>query len=142
MLTYQSSVVIDRTPDVVFPYFAELAKQAQWSDVPMRRLTDGAFAAGSQIEVSFGMGPLKARVGLEITALEQDRRMAWKTIYGPIRWAGEYRLEPTGSGTSVSQQGTLTFTGLWRLVEPLAGAEIQRGEEKELEKLKAVIEAS
>src|SRR5262245_36965982 len=99
MVGYESSVVIDRSPDLVFPYFAELAKQALWSDVPMRRLTEGPFGAGSQIEVSFGMGPMKARVGLEITALEQDRRMAWRTLYGPIHWEGEYRLEPAGSGT-------------------------------------------
>lgn len=142
MLTYQSSVSIDRAPDVVFPYFAEPSKQALWSDVPMRRLTEGAFGAGSQIEVSFGMGLMKARIGLEITELVAPRRMAWKTVYGPIRWDGEYTLEPSGAATIVSQRGTLTFTGLWRLAEPMAGAEIQRGEEKELDKLKAVVEAA
>lgn len=142
MLTYESSVSIDRAPAAVFPYFIEPAKQALWSDVPMRRLTEGPFGAGSKIEVTFGMGPLKARVGLEITELEQDRRMAWKSLYGPIGWTGEYGLEPSGAGTVVSQQGSLTFTGLWRLVEPIVGAEIRSGEEKELEKLKAVAEAS
>jgi len=140
VLTHQSSVSIGRSPDVVFPYFAEPEKQALWSDVPMRRLTEGPFGPGSQIEVTFGMGPIKARVGLEITALEQDARMAWRTVYGPIRWEGEYRLEPSGAATLVSQRGTLPFTGLWRLVEPMAGAEIRSGEEKELEKLKAVVE--
>ena len=142
MLQYSSSVSIARPPDVVFPYFSEVAKQALWSDVPMRRLTDGPFGAGSQIEVSFGMGLLKTRIGLEITELVQDQRMAWRTLYGPIKWSGEYNLEPSGTGTVVSQRGTLTFTGLWRLAEPMAGAEIQKGEEKELEKLKAVVEAT
>jgi hypothetical protein len=142
MLQYASSVSINRVPEVVFPYFAELPKQALWSDVPMRRLTEGEFGTGSRIEVSFGMGPLKARVGLEMTAVEAPRRMAWRTIYGPIKWAGEYRLEPADGGTHVSQEGTLTFTGLWRLVEPMAGAEIRGAEEKELEKLKAVVESA
>jgi hypothetical protein len=142
MLTYASKVVIERPPAAVFPYFAELEKQALWSDVPMRRLTEGPFGVGSQIEVSFGMGLMKAKIGLEITELARDRRMAWKTISGPIKWEGEYTFEPMGGGTVVSQRGTLTFTGIWRLVEPMAGAEIQRGEEKELEKLKAVVEAS
>lgn len=118
MLTYQSSVSIDRTPEVVFPYFAEPS------------------------EVTFGMGPLKARIGLEITELEVPRRMAWTSFSGPIRWAGHYDLEAVEGGTRVSQQGTLTFSGLWRLFEPLIGAEIRNGEEKELEKLKALVEAS
>jgi hypothetical protein len=141
VLTYASKVVIDRSPDAVFPYFAELEKQALWSDVPMRRLTEGTFGPGSRIEVSFGMGLMKARIGLEITELLQDRRMAWRTVYGPIKWAGEDTFEPSDAGTVVSQRGTLTFTGIWRLLEPIAGAEIRSGEEKELEKLKAVVEA-
>ena len=142
MLTYQSKVSIDRPPDVVFPYFTEPAKQAQWSAVQMRRLTDGPFGPGTRMEVTFGMGPLKARIGLEIAELETNRRMAWTSFSGPIRWAGEYNLEPFGTGTVVSQRGTLTFSGLWRLLEPIVGAEIRTGEEKELEKLKALVEAA
>lgn len=142
MLAYASKVVIDRPPAAVFPYVVEPAKQALWSDVQMRRLTDGPFGTGTRMEVTFGMGPLKARIGLEMTAIEQDRRMAWTSFSGPIRWQGEYRLEPSGDGTVVSQQGTLTFSGLWRLLEPIVGAEIRSGEEKELEKLKAVAEGA
>lgn len=43
-------------------------------------------------------------------------------------------------GTELSQEGRLVFTGLWRLIEPIAGAEIKQGEIKELERIKAVIE--
>src|SRR5689334_17650708 len=104
----------------------------------MRRLTDGPFGAGTRMEVTFGMGPIKARVGLEITEVEQDRGLAWTSFSGPIRWDGAYRLEPTGSRTVVSQTGSLIFSGLWRLIEPIAGAEIRAGEVKELERLKAL----
>jgi hypothetical protein len=142
MLAYASDIVIDRPPEAVFPYFVEPSRQGQWSDVQMRRLTEPPFGRGSRLEVTFGMGPLKARIGLEITALEENRRMAWTSFSGPIRWAGEYHLEPAGAGTKVSQEGTLTFSGLWRLLEPIVGAEIRTGEEKELEKLKAVVESA
>lgn len=141
MLTYQSEVVVDRPPDTVFRYLVEPSRQALWSDVPMRLLTDEPLAPGSRMEVTFGMGPMKATVGLELTAVEPGQRMAWNTFSGPIRWDGEYRLTPTGAGgTALSQEGRLVFTGLWRLVEPLAGAEIKSGETKELERLKVVVE--
>jgi hypothetical protein len=59
----------------------------------------------------------------------------------PILWDGEYRLEPAATnGTRLSQAGTLKFRGLWRLVEPLVGAEIRRNEIAELERLKQVLE--
>ena len=94
------------------------------------------------MELTFGMGPIKARVGLELTAVEPGRRMAWDTFSGPIKWDGEYRVEPAGAGTEVSQQGRLRFTGLWRLIEPLVGSEIRNGEVKELDRLKAAVESA
>jgi hypothetical protein len=83
-------------------------------------------------------------VVLQVTARDEGRRFAWTTVgKGPISWDGEYRLEPAGpSGTRLSQQGTLQFHGLWRLLGPFVGAEIRRNEIKELEKLKALVEAA
>jgi len=140
MLTYRSQVMVARPPDIVFRYLIEPARQALWSDVPMRQLTDGPLATGSRLEVTFGLGPIKARVGLELTAVEPERRMAFRSFSGPIRWDGEYRLSPSADGTELSQEGQLVFTGVWRLIEPLAGAEIKSGEIKELERLKSVVE--
>jgi uncharacterized protein YndB with AHSA1/START domain len=143
VISYQSAVTIERPPETVFQFLIEPAKQALWSDVPMRQVTDGALGTGSRLEVTFAMGPLKAVVGLELAAVEPSRRMAFTTYSGPIRWDGEYRLAPAaGGGTDVSQEGRLQFTGPWRLLEPLIGAEISRAEVKELERLKAVVEAA
>jgi uncharacterized protein YndB with AHSA1/START domain len=142
MITYGSEVLIARPPAEVWPYLVERDKQAQWSDVPMEPLTDGPTRAGSQMRLSFGQGPLRAALTLEISALDPDERMAFTTVSkGGIQWEGEYRLAPADDvGTRLSQQGTLRFTGLWRLVEPIVGAEIRRGEVAELEKLKAIME--
>ena len=141
MVHYESAVEINRPPEVVFPYLVEREKQALWSDVPMRPLTEGPLETGSRFEVTFGKGPLGATLGLELTAVEPGRRMAWKSFSGPIDWQGEYVVEPSGAGASrLSQKGTLIFRGLWRLLEPLVGAEIRSGEVKELDRLKAAAE--
>ena len=142
MITYGSEVVIARPPGEVWPYLVERDKQAQWSDVPMEPLTEGPLQPGSRMRLSFGQGPLRATLTLEIPALDSNERMAFTTVsQGGIHWEGEYRLAPAdGMGTRLSQQGTLRFSGLWRLVEPIVGAEIRRGEVAELEKLKAILE--
>lgn len=142
MISYESQVTVDRPPDTVFPYLVEPEKQAQWAGLSMRPLTAGPPVQGSRMEVVFSLGPIKARIGLEYKAAEPGRRLAFGTFSGPIRWEGEYRLEPAGASTTLSQRGTMTFTGLWRLVEPLVGAEMKSGEIKELQKLKAVVEAA
>ena len=145
MLRYGSSVTIDRPPEVVFPYVVDPEKQKLWSDVPMRPLSGSRdeWSTGTRVELTVGMGPIKAVIGMEIVGMEPGRRMAFKSFSGPIKWEGEYTLEgmPSG-GTVVSQAGTLAFTGLWRLMEPMAGGEMSRGEVKELERLKAVVESS
>jgi hypothetical protein len=141
---YASEVTVDRPPDDVFPYLIEHDKQALWSDVPMRRIDGetGPMRTGTRFEVTFGMGPIKATVGIELTAVEPGSLMSWKSFSGPISWQGEYRLEPSGSGTHLSQQGALEFHGAWRLLQPIAGGEIKSAEVKELEKLKAAAEAA
>jgi uncharacterized protein YndB with AHSA1/START domain len=143
LIGYSSEVTIASPPDEVYRYIVEPEKQALWSDVPMRKLTGGPFGVGTRIEVRFGRGPLQASIRLEVTAMEPGRRFAFTSDpAGSIRWDGEYRLEPYGpTGTRMRQMGTLRFTRLWRVLEPLIGAEIRSGEIKELEKLKSVIEA-
>lgn len=142
MISYGSQVTIARPPQDVFPYIVEPAKQALWADVPMQQITEGPWRVGTRFTVSFGRGPLRASIGLEVAALEPDRRLAFTTFTtGPILWDGEYRLEPIAGGTQLSQSGQLRFRGLlWRLLEPIVGAEIRRNEIAELERLKGVLE--
>lgn len=142
MISYESSVVVERPPEAVFRFLVEPELQARWADLTMRPLTDGEPRSGSQMEITFALGPIKARIGLEYSALEPGRRLAFRTFRGPLDWQGEYRLAPSASGgTELRQQGTMRFTGPWRLIEPLVGGEISRGEVKELETLKAAAEA-
>jgi uncharacterized protein YndB with AHSA1/START domain len=143
MISYESSVTIARTPEELWPYVVEREKQALWSDVPMTPLTEGPLRSGSQMTLSFGEGPLKASLTLEISAFEPTHRLGFTTISrGGIQWNGEYRIEATAGGSTITQEGTLAFSGLWRLAEPIVGAEIRRNEIAELEKLKSVVERS
>ena len=142
MITYGTDVVVARPAGEVWPFLVERDKQALWSDVPMEPLTEGPMHAGSRMRLSFGGGPLRTFLTLEIAALDPGERLAFRTVSkGGIQWDGEYRLAPAeGAGTRLSQQGTLRFTGLWRLVEPILSAEIRQGEIAELEKLKGILE--
>lgn len=142
MVPYSSEVTIARPPSEVFPWLVEPGKQAQWSDVPMQLLTEGPLRQGSRMRLSFGRGPLHASLDLEITSLEPHAKMAFTTVsHGGIHWEGGYDLAPAeGGGTRLAQQGMLRFSGLWRVLEPIIGAEIKRGEIAELERLKEIVE--
>jgi hypothetical protein len=95
------------------------------------------------MRLTFGRGPLHTTLDLETSAFEPNARMAFTTVStGGIQWEGAYDLMPADDGTRVRQQGMLRFGGLWRVLEPIIGAEIKRGELAELERLKQVVEGS
>lgn len=143
MISYGSAVSIAASPEAVYPYLVELEKQALWSDVAMEPITAGPLRTGSQLRLEFGKGPVRVRIVLEFVALDVNRLVEWRTIEGPIRWEGAYRLEPDGpAATRLSQSGRFQFRGLWRLLEPVFGAEMKGAEIKELEKLKSIVERS
>ena len=143
MKPYRFQVTINRPPNEVFPFVVEPEKQALYSDVTMRLLTEGSIRTGSKMEVVLGSGLMKATLGLEMVDVDQDRRMAFKTYSGPLEWQGEYVLEPTeDGGSTLTHQGSMTFHGLWRLVEPLVGGELTRGGAQEMDRLKNAVEAS
>src|SRR5574338_26948 len=98
----------------------------------MRQITPGELKTGSRMEVTFGMGPIKAVIGLEMTDIDENKRMAFDTFSGPIRWKGEYLLQPTdGGGTNLIHSGSMIFTGMWRLLGPLVSGEIKANGAKE-----------
>jgi hypothetical protein len=141
LVSYNSAVSIKRPASQIYPYLLETTKQALWSDAPLKKVAPGGLDNGSRLEVSFGMGPLNAVIGLQISEMEFGRKLAFKSYSGPINWKGEYNLADEGNGsTTVSQKGQLKFKGRWRLVQAFAGGQIKREEVKELKRLKVLIE--
>jgi hypothetical protein len=51
----------------------------------MRQLTSGTLGPGSRMEVTFAMGPLKARIGLELSRVEPGLVLAFQSFSGPIQ---------------------------------------------------------
>lgn len=143
MVAYSSAVSIDRPAAQIFPYLLGTTLLKLKPGAPIKPVSPDELSNGSRIQVSFGLGPLKAVCGLQISALEVGRKLAFKSYSGPIAWKGEYNLADDGKGaTTVSQKGQLKFKGLWRLVQPFASGQIKRSEVQELQRLKKVIEAT
>jgi hypothetical protein len=143
LVSYNSEVSIDRPAAQIFPYLLETTLRALGSDDPIEPAIPRDLDNGARLRVSFRMWPLKAEIGLQISEYEPGRKLGFKSYSGPISWKGEYTLAEDGTGaTTVSQNGKLKFTGLWRLMQPIAAGQIRRGEVRELERLKKLIEAT
>jgi uncharacterized protein YndB with AHSA1/START domain len=101
----ERTISIRRPIDQVFRFLADGRTATQWRS----GVIDVSKASGEGVgsvyrQVVRGPGGRAVDADYEITALEQDRRIAFRTIAGPVRPEGEFALEPMGEAT------ILTFT--------------------------------
>jgi hypothetical protein len=77
---------------------------------------------------------------MEVVELEPDRRFVARVTHPKFDWLATTDLEPDGAGTRLSYAGEIAFRGAQRLLEPFIRGEVARGEAKEVERLKALLE--
>jgi hypothetical protein len=106
-------------------------------------VSGGPLALGAQIVSSLRLGPSTTKLTFEVSALETNRRLGWRTTAkGPLDWDAEYLCEPLGDGTTrVTSVGSIRLNGALRLLEPMMAGEVRSGEAKELVRLKELIES-
>lgn len=86
-------------------------------------------------------GPLGRRIpaDIQITELEPDRLIGFRTIAGPVRPEGRYELEPSDSGTRVTFSLQAEVAGVTKLMSKTV-AKAMQSEVGALENLRTVLE--
>jgi uncharacterized membrane protein len=143
MINYQGEVVVNRPVSEVFAYVTTFENFPKWTDThSVRRLTNASGGVGTRLLLDMGRGPMRSEVEFDTTGWEPDRLWAFQSVTdGPIGWNGNYGFRPVSvSSTKVTTEGQVTLRGWRRLLEPIVKAELRRGEQAELEKLKGLIE--
>ncbi len=138
MPSAERTIAIRRPVEQVYRFLADGRTATQWrsSVIDVSKASgDGVGAIYRQVVRGPGGRPVDA--DYEITALEPDRRIAFRGIAGPVRPVGEFVLEAMGEAT------ILTFTleahvSWWRRL--LLGRLIQASIESEMRALDALQE--
>jgi uncharacterized protein YndB with AHSA1/START domain len=96
----ERTIAIRRPVDQVFRFLADGRTATQWrsSVIDVSKASgDGVGAVYRQVVRGPGGRPVDA--DYEITALEPERRIAFRTIAGPVRPVGEFAFEAMGEAT-------------------------------------------
>lgn len=134
---------IQRPVQDVYDYVTTLEDWPSWRNdvVEGRMLTDGPLQVGSQAR---GVGLLLGRritIDVEITALQPAAEFGYRPIAGPLRTNNLYTFKAQDDGTLVILTDEIRMRGFARVLEPLMPALVRSGYRKNLEGLKAVLEA-
>ena len=138
----ERTITIQRPVHDVFEYIADGLNGPKWRT----GVVDVSLQSGSGVGAVYrqgvkGPGGRRIDADYEVTALEPDRRLAFRAIAGPVRPTGEYRLAPTDGGTELTFSLQAELSGLKRFLMGGAVQQTMDAEMRALDRLKALLEA-
>ena len=143
MIRYSSTHTINRPPPVVFGALLDPARYGEWTE--MQGTTwdgDGPVRVGTTGSFRMASGPFAGALQMKVVELAPERRFVARVTHPKFDWLSTADLEPDGAGTRITYAGEIRFRGAQRLFEPFIRGEVSRGEAKEMERLKALLEGS
>ncbi len=165
----ETSIYIAVAPHVLYEYLQDFTRHPEWSSnlARVEKISDDAVGVGARFKTSEGAPPVPPFVKLnmmrgfirgvlsgakaysiaEITALEQNKRIAWHAVipfgdgfFNRAEW--ELVFEPRGNGTQLTQR--FHYMPQTRAAEQMIGAAGEHGITQacavNLERLKRVVE--
>ncbi|MDQ2984045.1 MAG: SRPBCC family protein [Actinomycetota bacterium] len=140
MPSAEHSVVIERPIAEVFAFVADKENDARWRPgVADIRLISRQGRGATYHQTVKGPGGRPVPADIEITELEPNRRIAFRTIAGPVRPEGSYEFAEEDGGTRVTFSLRAKLRGLKRLMTPVV-LRTMRSELDALDNLKRELE--
>ena len=145
MSRFETETTIDRSGHDVWMYAADILRHPDWMSVADARVVRGdGTAVGARGRERLLLGPFKWDVTFEVAEAVPGRRIVWRSIDDP-RFEIEVGLdlEPVGAtSTRATYHGAVQMRGRWRLLAPFVAMEGSAGLKRELQRLKANVEAA
>ena len=141
MPSAERTVSIRRPVDEVFRFLANGLTAPQWRlGVLEISKVSGEGVGEVWRQVVRGPGGRRVDADYEITALESDARIAFRTIAGPVRPQGEYLFEAMGDATILTFRLTAELSWWKRLVLGPAVQSTMDAEMAALDRLQDLLE--
>jgi len=145
MSRFVSEQTIARSAEDVWAYAADIVRHPEWMAVADARVVEGdGTQTGARGRERMRFGPFGWDVEFEVADSVPGRRIVWKAVRGaPFDLEVTLDLEAVGSASSKATYGAdLRLHGLWLLLSPIVAMEAKSGPARELQRLKAQVEAA
>jgi uncharacterized protein YndB with AHSA1/START domain len=142
VITFETSVSIERPIEEVFAYVADPRNFPHWNSAvqTVRPTSPGSSGVGLTYAMERRLPTGHATNGLEIVAHEPPREFAVRTTSGPTPFLYRYRFAPENGGTVVQLDAQAELPGLAALVPQLARRGLRKGMDDNLATLKRILE--
>jgi uncharacterized protein YndB with AHSA1/START domain len=135
------TIVIHRSPDEVFEFFANPDNDRAWRPHVKEISASGPLTAGALVhQLVEGPGGRGIAADFQVTAYDRPNRYAFRVVAGPARPIGEFTFAPSGSGTEVAFSLQAELSGWKRFLMSRPVQASMDGEMAGLDRAKALIE--
>ncbi|MDT0168071.1 SRPBCC family protein [Pseudarthrobacter sp. BRE9] len=139
----ENETTVNRSPEDVYAFLADGLNNPKWrtgvQEIALKSGSPGSVGAVYS-QTLRGPGGRPIAGDYEITKAEPSTNLGFQVMAGPARPAGEYRLAPAPTGTTVRFVLDLQPHGLMRIMAPMI-TRTMRSEVNQLASLKAVLES-
>jgi hypothetical protein len=121
MIKIEGRVVIDRCPEEIWGFMANLENIPKWDTgiLEARQTSEGPQGLGTTLQAVRQYLGRRVILNGVITEYELNKRAAWKIMSRLGTVLACYMFEPVGGRTQLSKLIEVEFTGFYRLLEPV-----------------------
>ena len=146
MSDFTIDINVDAPQETVFSYIADGTRTPEWYEAvkTATKTTEGSTGEGTRYTFTRDLPQGEVVNEVEISEFREPTLVAFASRSGPTPFLYRYRVEPTGAGSRVTLEGSITGEGLQgaaALLAPFAGKFFARGMAENLKALKARLES-
>jgi hypothetical protein len=133
---------IDRLAEDVFEYVSNVENNPAWRTavIETRWLDPGPTKPGRRGEQTSRVLGRRYTVAAEVVDWDPPRHVSWATTAGGADVGTSCRVDADGDGCIFTLESEGEFTGVWRLLTPLAAAMLRRQSAADIERLRHILE--
>ena len=142
MAQIKNSITIHRPIEEVFAFVADYSNNVKWQSgvISAEFTSPGPVGAGTTFKYDAEFMGRKLETTGELTAYDPPKMIAWKSTSGPFPMSGSTEFESVEGGTLVTDTIEAEPGGFFKLAGPLLVKQIQGQTEKDMRKLKELLE--
>ena len=143
MANFVDTIETPWSAEDAFAYMADVRNFAEWDPGTRRAVLavgDGP-GLGAAYDLDLKVGPATLTWRYEIIEWDPPHRLVVRAETGTLTSVDEIRVQPAGSGATVSYDTTLTLHGVARLSEPVLALALQRIGNRGADGLRAALQS-
>lgn len=142
MVTFETSIYVERHPQDVFEFIQNLDNNPYWRDPHSLTeiVTPEIKGVGAQLKTIDKFLGRQIESLVEITCWEPPHRLAQRTINGPVPFEHRIELYSHKQGTNLTISGQAEFSKLFSLAGPVIRSLLLKRLNQDLGRLKSTLE--